>query len=356
MIQDLYIYYIVEKDFEVVDEMTDTFREKMERQSKKVASYLEQQTARGWRFAERTRQTTKIKEAIKGIDELSHMLCDDGSCGSVFCMTCRKRKQDSLHSQYEERLRRFDNDEEARKDLRYVTILHSLVGVSFENIIGETKTLEDVESSVGDFKAQLKGIDRHFRKNDLWARGTIHLELVNMDLFRFANLSGTVTTKQKTLKDLERHFGTNSDYYILVHSHILFDINGIDDNIFRRYIRKKWNITDRQVDITKLTRFYIDENRITEHNVNDAIRNIANYGYNGSNGKLTFATNWGSSRKVYTREQRLDALGNINEYVKGVRGLDDLDTRMSKGEIRFLIKAHNLFTDNKGRGLLVSIL
>jgi len=339
-----------QKKRQIIDE--DDFREEMERQCKRVSGYLEQQTALGWRFAERTRQTTKIKESIKGIDELSHMLCDDGSCGSVFCMTCRKRKQDSLHNQYKERVKRFNNEEEARKDLRYATILHEMVAVSFDNAIGETASLEDIEKSVSDFRKEIKSIDRRFRNHNIWARGTIHLELVNMDLFRFASLSGRITNKQKTLNAM----GKNADYYILVHSHILFDINGMDDEEFRKYMRRKWNLSDRQVDITRLTEYYIDEARYTKHRVSDAIRNIANYGYNGSNGKLTFATNWGSSRKVYTRQQKIDAIGKINEYVKGVKGLDDLDVGLSKGELRFLIKAHNLFTDKDGRGLLIRVL
>jgi len=332
------------------------FRDKLDKQSKRTFAALEQANANTWKYAERTRQKTKIKEAIEGIDELSHMICDDGSCRSIFCMTCRKNKQDSLHQQYKDRIKRFDSEEEARNNLRYTTILHELVPVSFDNVIQEHSSLGDIEESVDTFRRTLKSIDRHFGHYDLWARGTIHIELVNMDLFRFASLSGRETIKQKTLKELESDTGKSSDFYALVHSHILFDINGLDDKKFSRYIRRKWNVNDRQVDIRRLTRFYIDEDRITAHSVNDAIRNIANYGYNGSNGKLTFASNWGSSRKVYTQQQKSDALGNINAYATGVKGLEFVDERMTKGQVRFLIKVHNIFTDDNGRGLLVSIL
>ena len=79
--------------------MTDDFRKRMEKSSKRTMAAIEQQSAMGWRFAERTRQTTKIREAIEGIEELSGMICDDGSCKSVFCMTCRKNKQASLYRQ-----------------------------------------------------------------------------------------------------------------------------------------------------------------------------------------------------------------------------------------------------------------
>jgi hypothetical protein len=337
-------------------DMTDDFRKIMEQQSKRVAAYLEQQTALGWRYAERTWQTTKIKQAIEGIDDLSHMLCDDGYCSSVFCMTCRKRKQDSLYRQYKERVVRFRNDDEAREHLRYATILEGLVPLSLdEGIIGDESEIKNVEQSVESFRKKLKSIDRYFRTNNIWARGTIHLELINMELFRFASLSGRITTKQKTLTDLENHFRHNADYSVLVHSHILFDLNGIDDKEFRNHLRNKWNITDRQVDVTRLTKYYIDNERFSEHSIDDAIRNIANYGYNGSNGKLSFATNWGSSRKVYSKQQRKDALGKINVYVEGIKGLDTLDEQMNKGQVRVLIRLHNRFTDN-GRGLLVSIL
>lgn len=335
--------------------MSDDFRKRMEQSHNKVIEAFERESAWGWHYAERTRQTTKIKEAIEGIDELSHMLCDDGSCGSIFCMTCRKRKQDSLYQQYRDRVALLGDDDTARQRLRYTTILHRLVPVSLDNAIAEHSALDEIEHSVDDFRKQLKGIDRHFRDNDLWARGTIHIELVNMELFRFASLSGNETTKQRTLKELESAQGCSADYYAMVHSHILFDINGLDDNTFRKYLRRKWKDTDRQVDISRLTKYYIDGERFTEHKVDDAIRNIANYGYNGSNGRLSFATNWGSSRKVYTKQEKIDAMGNINSYVEGVKGLDSIGTMMTKGQVRFLIKAHNVFTDN-GRGLLVSIL
>lgn len=336
--------------------MSNDLRKRMEQSSKKVFDAVEHESAMGWHYAERTRQTTKIKEAIEGIDELSHMSCCDGSCGSIFCMTCRGKKQDSLYSQYKERVSLFSNDDEARERLRYTTILHELVPVSLDNQIAEHSSIGDIEASVDTFRKQLKGIDRHFVDNDLWARGTIHIELVNMELFRFASLSGRETTKQRTLKELESVQGTSADYYALVHSHILFDIKELDDNTFRKYLRRKWNATDRQVDISRLTKYYIDGERFSEHRVDDAIRNIANYGYNGSNGRLSFATNWGSSRKVYTKQQKIDAMGNINTYVEGVKGLDALDEKLTKGQVRFLIKAHNVFTDNGNRGLLVSIL
>jgi hypothetical protein len=335
--------------------MTDYFRKTLEARADKTSVILEHMNAHGWHYAERTRQTTKIKEAIDGIDELAHMLCDDGSCGSIFCMTCRKRKQDSLHRQYRNRIKRFSNDDEIRNNLRYTTILHELVPVSFDSIDKEIEALGNIDLSVSRFREQLKSIDRHFSDYDLWARGTIHLELVNMDLFRFASISGKETTKQKTLKELEREAGTNADYYVLVHSHILFDTNGLDEKKFGSFIRNRWDATQRQVDIRRLTKYYIDGERFTEHSVEDAIKNISRYGYNGSNGRLTFATNWGSSRKVYTQEQRKDAMGAINDYAVGVMGLDEHDEKLTKGQVRFLIKAHNLFTDN-GRGLLVSIL
>jgi hypothetical protein len=335
--------------------MTDDFRKRMEKSGKRTMAAIEQQSAMGWRFAERTRQTTKIREAIEGIEELSGMICDDGSCKSVFCMTCRKNKQASLYRQYRNRVKRFTDDDEAREHLRYTTILHELVPVSFNGIIAEESSLHDIELSVARFREGLKSIDRHFHKHDLWARGTIHLELVNMELFRFSSLSGRITTKQRTLKDLETDLGVSADYYVLVHSHILFDTNGLDDKKFGGFIRKRWDVNIKQVDVSRLTKFYIDDDRFTEHTVEDAIKNISRYGYNGSNAKLTYSTNWGGSRKVYTKQQRTDAMGQINNYVEGVKGLDLLDEKLTKGEIRFLIKAHNRFTDD-GRGLLVSIL
>lgn len=335
--------------------MTESFREILDESAKNVADYFERKTALGWRYAERTRQTTKIKMAIEGESDFSHMICDDGSCGSIFCMVCRKRKQESLHSQYKDRVKRFDNENDARNDLRYITILHEFVAVSYDTKLSEMCSLEDIEKSVSHFRARLKSVYRHFDKNHIWARGAIHLELINMGLFRFASLSGRQTTKQKTLSDMENDTDKKGDFYILVHSHILCDINGNDEDDFRKYLRRKWNVNKRQVDITRLTEYYIDATRFTKHTVAEAIKNIAYYGYNGSNGRLSFATNWGSSRKVYTRQQKINALGQINQYVEGVEGLDAFDEYLSLGDLRFLIRAHNLFTDNDGRGLLIRV-
>jgi hypothetical protein len=331
------------------------FKITMEKLNKWLWAHVENMNAYNWHYAERTWQKTKIADAIKGIDELSHMVCDDGSCGSIFCMACRDNKRRSLHKQLDGRYQRFANDEDARDNFRYVTILHELVPISFDGIIAEHASQSDIARSVSSFRAQIKSIDRYFKKHNLWARGTIHIELINMELFRSRSLSGHTTIKQKTLRDMEEDTGKFADYYALVHAHILFDTNGLDDKKFGMFLRKKWRLNHRQVDITRLTKYYIDGERFTKHTVPDAIKNIANYGYNGSNGRLTYATNWGSSRKVYSKASKLDALGRIIEYVKGVKGLDGLDQKLSKGEIRFLIKAHNQFTDNNGRGLLVSI-
>jgi hypothetical protein len=139
-----------------------------------------------------------------------------------------------------------------------------------------------------------------------------------------------------------------------VHSHILFDLNGMDEREFAKVINRNWNTTSRQVNITRLTDYYIDDHRF-KHTVNDAIRNIANYAYNGSNAKLTYATNWGGSRKSYEQSKTVDANGSISVVAKGTKQVDFLDTKLPKGHLRFLIRVHNNFTDNRGRGLLVEI-
>ena len=105
--------------------------------------------------------------------------------------------------------------------------------------------------------------------------------------------------------------------------------------------------------MTPLSEFYDDGK---EHTLDEALRNIANYGFNGSNGDLTFKTAWGNSRKIYTPTEKKDALGKVRHYVTSVKDTGaDTDERLTLGHIRLLIKAHNAFTDGGRKGLVVTI-
>jgi hypothetical protein len=185
--------------------------------SKRKGGVIDQEhiDANSWRFKERSRHANRIRDAIDGQNDLSHMICDDGLCRSIFCMTCRERRQNSLHDQFSDRITRFLDDQDAKDNLRYVTILHQLVPVSLDGVMPQFASIDEVNRSVDDFKRMLKSVDRKLKANDLWARGSIHLELINMDCFNTAYTLGKVSKKERTLKEFEQANSVNSTMYIL---------------------------------------------------------------------------------------------------------------------------------------------
>ena len=341
----------------------DHFRQRMEMASERAFEEIERISSYSYNVAKKTRHKKRIANAIEKFDEFDAMKhCipkTKDACGSVFCFECRKNKQDGLYRQYKDYVEKtFGKSEaKARKRLRYVTVLHSLVPINFLNLYQEEETIERLERAKEEFRKHLLRLDRgikesRFRK-EIWLLGTIHLEMLNMEFFRLSSMSGKQTTKQKTLREFEVKSYSYADYYFLFHSHFLIDGGGLTDRQLNKCLREIWGLTEKQVLVTPLTEFYDDGK---EHTLDEALRNIANYGFNGSNGDLTFKTAWGNSRKIYTRVEKKDAPGKVRHYVTSVK--DDAaatDERLSLGHIRLLIKAHNAFTDGGRKGLTVTI-
>lgn len=341
----------------------DEFRRKMEAANDRVFQEMERICSYTYNVAKKSRHKRRIADAIEKFDGFDSMKnCVPGTknvCGSVFCFECRKRKQDGLYKQYCDYLdKAFDGKEDkARKRLRYVTILHSLEPINVLNLYQEDETIDGIIAAREDFRKCLLRLDRRIKesrfKKEIWLLGTIHLEMLNMDFYRFPALSGKQTTKQKTLQDFEEKAGWGTDYYFLFHSHFLIDGKGLTDKQLNLCLREIWDVTDKQVLMKPLTEFYEDGK---VHTLDEALQNIANYGFNGSNGDLTFKTAWGNSRKVYTAMEKKDALGKVRHYVSSVKDeAADTDERLTLGQIRLLIKAHNAFTDAGRKGLVVTI-
>lgn len=339
------------------------FRRKMELANKQAFQEMERISSYSYNVAKKSRHKRRIADAIAKFDEFDAMKnCVPGtkdSCGSVFCFECRKRKQDVLWKQYNDYvIKTFGGSEaRARKRLRYVTILHSLEPINHLNLYQEDETIDKLIAARDDFRKSLLKLDRSIKesrfKKEIWLLGTIHIEMLNMDFYRLRALSGKQTTKQKTLGEFEEKAGKDADYYFLFHSHFLIDGAGLTDNQLNKCLRQIWNITDKQILMTPLTEFYDDGKA---HTLDEALRNIANYGFNGSNGDLTFKTAWGNSRKVYTPVEKKDALGKVRRYVSSVKDeAAATDERLTLGQIRLLIKAHNAFTDGGKKGLIVTI-
>jgi hypothetical protein len=346
--------------------MTDDFsgfHKRMELANERAFQEVERISSYTYNVAKKSRHKKRIAAAIEKFDEFDGMKnCvprTKDACGSVFCFECRKRKQDGLYKQYKDYVENTfgGSESKARKRLRYVTILHSLEPINHLNLFQEDETIDRLVKARDDFRKCLLRLDRSIKesrfKKEIWLLGTIHIEMLNMDFYRFSALSGKQTTKQKTLTEFEEKSRWSSDYYFLFHSHCLIDGAGLTDRQLNQCLREIWNITDKQILMTPLTEFYEDGKA---HTLDEALRNIANYGFNGSNGDLTFKTAWGNSRKVYTSVEKKDALGKVRYYVSSVKDTGvATDERLTLGQIRLLIKAHNAFTDGSRKGLTVTI-
>lgn len=341
----------------------EDFRKRMEMAGERAFQEMERISSYSYNVAKKSRHKKRIADSIEKFDEFDTMKnCvpkTRDACGSVFCFECRKNKQDGLYRQYKDYVEKtFGKSEaKARKRLRYVTVLHSLEEINFLNLYQEDETIKKLKKTRDDFRKCLLRLDRSIKESrfqkEIWLLGTIHLEMLNMEFYRFAALSGKTTTKQKTLKEFEEKAGQGADYYFLFHSHFLVDGNGLADRELNKLLREIWGLTEKQVLMTPLTEFYDDGK---EHTLDEALRNIANYGFNGSNGDLTFKTAWGNSRKFYTPAEKKDALGKVRHYVTSVKDTGaETDERLTLGHIRLLIKAHNAFTDGGRKGLTVTI-
>lgn len=341
------------------------FKESQALMAERLFDEVARMDALSYTLRKHSKHKGRIVRAISVDDCLEEMrqCVEDGvgNCGSVFCFECRERKQSSLRHQFEEHYQKaFNlNETNARERLRYVTILHELIPVDTSVLFYEDEAIKAVTRSKDDLKAKIARFRRSvtgYWKNegkDIWVRGTIHIELVDMDLFRFNAASGDNTTKQDTYIEFGDVLGMSGKLYLLVHTHFILDTGGIDVRQIKKHLASSWSVTKKQVLVQKLSTRY-GKGRSIEHKIEDAFRNIANYGYNGSNADLSFATAWGESRQVYSVEERKDSFGKVQVFADALydRRVDEL---LTVGQLHLLIRVHNALTDGGGKGLLVSI-
>jgi hypothetical protein len=322
-----------------------------------VVSYGEQ-------FLKGSKYVNRIRKAIDGNPAFNHMfVCDGGkgrACFSVFCMSCRRVKQDRMYENYTSHFAdKYDDDEPLiRNNARFGTVLHSLVPVNVETEDLENETVAAVEDAVAELKKRLLGIDRKAKRlfgKDIWLNGGVHLELVDYDRWQFAALSGSRTHKQKTYSEfIERSSNNAEGHYFLVHTHFLSDLDGMQDADFGELFREQWNTTSRQVLIKRLTDTYETGMGDVKHELDKAYRNIANYCYTGSNHGLAYAKNWGNSGKVIETGERVDIKGNVKTFAKEIMSVE-IEDALSLGHLRLLIQVHNALTDGNAQGLRVQV-
>lgn len=331
----------------------------------------------GRHFRKYTRHRTRIKEAIFCEEEGKAMRdCNEDTgpaCGSIFCDKCLDKRQRNMYHTYrhyyEKELGRIDIL--ARKRLRWITVLHSLVPVKFDTIDDENKSIAACVDAANEIKHHIKNLSRG--KKLLWMRGAIHAELIDYSLFEYFVDTGGGTIKEKTLsafikksgqsydkKGLFSKFITGTDskeLYFLIHFHALADIGDESDRDIRKVLTKKWSLTDRQVDISSIWDFIRDkEGEEVPHSVDDALKGMSRYCYTRSNPELTFSKNWGAGERIHTVERRFEAKHKSKTIAVMVKNRDiDKETSLSLGEVRILIKTHNAISGPNNDGLNVSI-
>jgi len=312
-------------------------------------------------FAKNSSYKSRIFSSIKGTQYVASMIaCDQGGskCGSVFCDGCRHRKSMNMYQSYKRHCEDAfgENEELARDRFRWVTVLHSLVPVTYEDSELSCGTVSQLVREVEIMKGIISNIGRTaLRKHnvDIWLRGGIHLELIDYEMFQFAHLAGQLTTKQNTLSGFIKAAlpaGKTVDRYFLVHFHALVDTGGLGDQAFKQLFTDHWSATKKQVHIQRTW------SRIgtTKQSLDNGLLGMARYCFSGSNSRLQYARNWGSGKVVLKSGEEIDGRSRVVGHAEEVND-HVFDDQLSKTDIRLLVSAHNEVGGNNHRGLVVSI-
>lgn len=339
---------------------------------KKISELLPGQSANEYRKWKRKNDEDRITLSIDGVSDFKHMVdCRNAGqpCGSIYCMKCRTKKITELNkgflSYYH---KRFDGIEyKARRRLKYGTVLHEIIPIRHYTLVDEQGSIEDLKPSVKRLKDNLLKINRKIKNGifiprkgrvtkNIMLLGSIHIEMVDLDLYREIDKSNGETDKQKVFREwfTKGEIEDYHQYYFVVHAHFIIDDDGLASeelyDLFRSI--KEWNVTKKQVEITKLTTHYRNGVR---HKILDAFKNIAAYGYNGSNAALRFTTTWGDSRAKYVCKEEREGLYKLKMVAYREDSRPEIDKDLSQGQIRVLVAAHNLFTDGGGNDLKIWI-
>lgn len=353
--------------------MTNDFRKRLEIQSHKLLHPEPQATIYGKHFRKYTKHRTRIKEAMF-FDEQGKVMreCFDNNgpaCGSIFCDKCLDKRQRNLYATYKQYYEKHLNGNEdlARERLRWITILHSLVRVKVDTMENEEKTVLACVDAANKVKQDIRNMARS--KKVVWLRGAIHAELIDYSLYEYFVLSGGGTEKEKTLSAFIKASGesykkeglfadSEKELFVLVHFHALADIGDASDKDIRQFFTKRYNLINRQVDISRLWEVVKagKAGGVVKHKIDDALRGMARYCYSRSNSNLTYSQDWGAGERIHTITHEYDLKQGIRTIAVMERERDiDKDITLSVGEVRLLVKVHNAISGTANEGLNIYI-
>lgn len=351
--------------------MTKEFEERLQQQSERIMDALEYERFFMSKWNKGTRHKTRIRDAMS-CDILGKRMqtCSDArgnACGSIFCDRCLDKRQRNLYATYRNRFEKVLGRDtvKARRRLRWVTVLGSVVAVNVRDRVAEQWTLDEVASTAESLRSDVSRLSRGSK--GFWMRGAIHVELVDYSLFEYAVLAGKATAKERTLTQFidasdtkwERHIFEMNDNKLcfLVHFHALVDLCEYDEKALKQRFLKRWSLTSRQVHFTSIWKHVTTrKGGKIEHRVEDALKAFARYCYSRSNARLDFARNWGAGEIVFETGEQIDAQGHIETYAKEMLDRDlDGSHALSKGELRLLVLAHYAVDGPFRKGLNVSV-
>ena len=376
--------------------MDDYFRDKLKKQSDNLLESVSQADLYSKHFRKYTRQKTRIMEAMCNEEQGKVMKeCYSGgsACGSIFCDRCLDKRQRNMLATYKNYIKEtfLDDEEIARKRLRWITVLHNVIKVNVSSIDYEKKTINECVESANQLKKQIKNLSRNNKR--IWLRGAIHAELIDYSLYEYFMATGGGTAKVATLTDFINANGYNQhnsqykdtmfdllsgekELYFIIHFHALADIGDYTDNEFRKKLTDRWSITKRQVDVGSIWKEIDTKQGIIPHKLEDAIKGMSRYCYTRSNAFLTFSKNWGAGEKVMSTTEVEDVskrryksfyskfhgervsvpIKTMKSYATEIKDRDlDKDLSLSVGELRLLVLVHNAISGTNNDGLNVSI-
>ena len=306
----------------------------------------------------------RIALALAGTADGARMaVCADGGavCGSIFCEACRERKQNWMLRTYRERAAGM-TEPEARARLRHVTILHEVVGVVDDaGVIEIEKTIELVTAVAEDLRKEIGNMGRALKRQGhrVWLRGGIHIELLDMNWVRLleeGNRKAKVMLEfiNKRLENGE-FYDVEADRAFVVHCHVLVDLNELDEDEWKATLKARWGETQHQTHSQRTWSKIGFRYGGKVHNLDDALKGMARYCFNGSNAHLQFQKFFGAGEWVTPgAETRNEETGKVEGLAQKLHRRP-AEPMLNDVEIRLLVGAHNAVAGVSNRGLTLSL-
>tara|TARA_Y100000034_G_scaffold135629_1_gene208336 strand:+ start:556 stop:1479 length:924 start_codon:yes stop_codon:yes gene_type:complete len=258
------------------------------RSGETLGQLLEHQDLSGYSIQKQGRIIrNRVIDALRVTGEAEHIgladrieNCGRGRlCGSAYCSDCRKRAVTGLSDRISRHIesRYGSSKKKIREQLRYVTVLCELVDLDYGSVkTARKRAQKDLDALVRRFKGT-------------WIQGTYELELMDMGLLDKSDAGvaqNKRAAKQRTLaalKGVDVKDSGSLGQQVIVHFHALVDLNGVDGDQFKEWVRRRWNADGRQ------TRIQLTD---SSQSWREMVSKIASYGFkNRVQYNLTFETN-----------------------------------------------------------------